>query len=123
MIHFMGLDEHSFDAIAAGEKEYEVRVNDDKQKLVRVGDLIEFTKIPSRDQVMTVEVTAIEAFPSFSELKNSIHIEGLDNANHEGWNSQLHSSYSEEQEALMGVLAIQVRPAPVLSPVRTISYS
>ena len=115
MIHFMGLDEQSFDAIAAGKKEYEIRLNDDKQKLVRVGDLIEFTKIPSRDQVLTVEVTAIEAYSSFNDLQNAIQVDGLESVNHEEWNSQ--------QEAQLGVLAIQVRPAPVLSPVRTIIYS
>ena len=58
--HQMGLHGVYFDAIKKGTKTVEVRLNDEKRRKIKVGDTIEFIKIPEQNEILTVEVIRIK---------------------------------------------------------------
>lgn len=62
MEHIMKLYESSFEELKSGKKKREYRLNDEKRKLVRVGDTIRFLKLPNLDEEFVVDVKGIEAF-------------------------------------------------------------
>ena len=55
MLHKMRLQDLPFDSIASGSKTIEIRLNDDKRKLVRIGDQIEFSKLPALKEKVNVK--------------------------------------------------------------------
>ena len=65
--HKMTLLRPYFESIARGEKTVEMRLNDEKRKQVKVGDLIEFTCADSTETV-TVAVQNKRVFADFSRL-------------------------------------------------------
>lgn len=67
MNHEMKLNPIPFAQIRAGEKTVELRLNDEKRRLVRVGDTITFTELGTGEK-LTVAVTALHPFASFAEL-------------------------------------------------------
>ncbi len=54
MEHIMKLYESSFNDLKLGKKKREYRLNDDKRKLVKVGDIIKFLKLPNLDEELIV---------------------------------------------------------------------
>jgi len=50
MIHIMKINDNAFERMKKGIKKREYRVNDEKRKLVRVGDIIEFQKISNQEE-------------------------------------------------------------------------
>ena len=67
MRHEMSLRPGPFEAIASGRKRYELRLNDEKRSVIRVGDEIVFTRT-SDEATLTVRVTSLHPFDSFAEL-------------------------------------------------------
>jgi len=62
MEHVMKLYESNFDDLKNGKKKREYRLNDEKRKQIRIGDIIKFLKLPNLDDECIVEVTQIETF-------------------------------------------------------------
>ena len=60
MEHIMKLYESSFNDLKSGKKKREYRLNDDKRKLVRIGDTIKFLKLPNLDEEFVVDVKNVE---------------------------------------------------------------
>ena len=52
MEHIMKLYESSFEDVKYGKKKREYRLNDEKRKLVRVGDTIRFLKLPKMKNLL-----------------------------------------------------------------------
>lgn len=67
MTHFMKLRPLPFSQIRAGTKTVELRLNDEKRRLIRPGDRITFTQTET-GETLTVRVTALHPFPSFEAL-------------------------------------------------------
>ena len=65
--HFMNLKPAPFNSIKAGKKDGEMRLYDDKRRLITPNDLIVFTNEESKE-TLTCEVLAITRFASFAEL-------------------------------------------------------
>ena len=72
MLHRMGLYGEYFQSIIEGKKKVEVRLNDEKRRKVRVGDYIEFVKVPEQDETLVVKVTELSVFDTFKEMYQSI---------------------------------------------------
>lgn len=68
MKHRFGLFPQYFDQTSRGEKTIEVRLNDKKRKLVKVGDDIVFEKLPARKEFLTVKVDGIRTFASIEDM-------------------------------------------------------
>ncbi|MBO8173108.1 MAG: DUF3850 domain-containing protein [Bacillaceae bacterium] len=55
----MGLYGEYFKAIREGKKRVEVRLNDEKRRKIKVGDIIEFVKVPEQDDKLQVQVVEL----------------------------------------------------------------
>lgn len=75
MEHIMKLYESSFNDLKTGKKKREYRLNDDKRKLVRIGDTIKFLKLPNLDEEFIVDVKNIEAFDNWHDCYSKYYDE------------------------------------------------
>lgn len=110
MIHEMNLRSIYFDKIKVGEKIYEIRLNDEKRKLIDVGDVIVFKREPEKTETLKTVVKDLIYFDSFIEMSTTLPLEkvGFENKPLEEVVKIYHQFYSEEQEQKYGVLAIKV---------------
>lgn len=67
MKHEMKLNNEPFECIKNGTKTIELRLNDEKRKLLTVGDYIEFTNRVTNEKLL-VEVIDLFKYNSFEEL-------------------------------------------------------
>lgn len=75
MEHIMKLYESSFNDLKTGNKKREYRLNDDKRKLVRIGDTIRFLKLPNLDEEFVVDVKNVETFDNWYECYSKYYDE------------------------------------------------
>ncbi len=106
----MKLFEEPFNKIKSGEKKIELRLNEDKRKEIRIGDLIEFTKLPEKNETLTVKVVGLTTFNSFLDLFTYINLNllGKENLSIEDRLNNIRKIYSEEKENEFGVLGIYI---------------
>lgn len=110
MIHQMGLYGDYFKAIKEGKKQVEVRLNDEKRRKIKVGDTIEFIKVPEQDDILQVQVTALRTYDTFQEMYEDIPFAAFDC---EGWTMKemidgTYDIYTMEQEEKWGTMAIMI---------------
>ncbi|WBL16972.1 ASCH domain-containing protein [Sutcliffiella sp. NC1] len=111
MIHQMGLYGEYFQSIKEGKKKVEVRLNDEKRRKFKVGDTIEFIKVPEQDETLQVQVTELKIYDTFRAMYETIPFEDFDC---EGWTMQemmdgTYEIYTPEQEKKWGALAIAIK--------------
>lgn len=68
IVHKMHIKDIYFDKIKNGSKTTEFRLYDDKRKMIRINDTIEFTKISDLEEKLYVKVEDLYKFPTFKEL-------------------------------------------------------
>ena len=100
MNHTMKLREIYFNKIKDGEKIYEVRLNDEKRKLISVGDTLTFLKEPEQTETLETIVEELLHFSSFEEMTNNLNAYdiGFDNEEKQNIIDTYHSFYSIEDE-------------------------
>lgn len=111
MTHQMNLRPQPFDMIASGAKTIELRLNDEKRKLIQIGDKILFTNTDNADQQILVSVTNLYPFPSFEELYKKLPLEKCGYLPHElatASPSDMESYFSAEKQRTCGVLGIEI---------------
>lgn len=101
MNHQMKLNPIPFAQMKNGEKTVELRLNDEKRRLVQVGDTITFTQTETGES-LTVSVTALHRFDSFAELFEAL---GTDCC---GGACDMDRYYAPEAQKAWGVLGIGV---------------
>ena len=109
MKHKMKLNNEPYINIKKGTKTIELRLNDEKRKLLKVNDLIEFTNIETKEK-MLVQIETLYHYPSFEELykhfdKVSMGYKENDIANPK----DMEEYYSKEEQEKYGVLGIKIR--------------
>lgn len=102
-MHEMKLYSNPFELIKNGKKRIEIRLYDEKRKLIKINDIIKFKNIDTNEIIKT-KVVNIYNFNSFKELfsrfnKNDL---GVDDYN------VMYNYYSEEEEKKYGVVGIQI---------------
>ena len=97
MIHKMRLADFAFNAIRNGNKDIEVRLYDEKRKLINIGDIIEFHNIDS-DEILRVKVVNLHIYNSFYELFNAVDYKRLGFNNIEEYKIMDRFYTKEEQE-------------------------
>ena len=107
----MGLHGVYFDAIKKGTKTVEVRLNDEKRRKIKVGDTIEFIKVPEQNDILKVEVIELREYETFEKMYEDIPFKNFDC---EGWTMQemldgTYEIYSLKQEMEWGTLAITIK--------------
>ena len=105
MLHKMKLKESPFERIKNGTKTVEFRLYDEKRQQVKVGDQIEFSKLPDLQEKLLVDVVELYREDSFEKLfkkLGSTEEDARENA------QRMHEFYSTEEENKYGVLGIKI---------------
>ena len=105
MIHEMKLNESPFERIKNGTKTIEFRLYDEKRKKVKIGDKIEFSKLPDLQEKIVAQVIDIYKDKSFKNLFNRIY---TDKKEVERKAESMYQYYSKEQEEKYGVVGIKI---------------
>lgn len=107
--HQMSLTENSFRQIKNGTKTLEIRLFDEKRKILEIGDLITFS---CNDEEITIEILGLSKFAHFIDLFNALG--GIS----AGWSAKdtpnqmaqdLRKYYTQEEEKKFGVLGIHIK--------------
>lgn len=107
MIHKMKLNQSPFDRIKNGTKTVEFRLYDDKRKQIKVGDKIEFSKLPEQSEKLLVEVLELYQDKTFEKLFRKLYKDNEEEI--ERKTKSMYTIYSQEQEKQYGVLGIKIK--------------
>ena len=109
MKYEMKLNNEPFECIKNGTKTIELRLNDEKRKLLTVGDYIESTNRVTNEKLL-VEVIDLFKYNSFEELyKHFNKIEMGYSINEEANPKDMENYYSKEEQEKYGVLGIKIK--------------
>ena len=109
MIHYMNLVPSAFKKIADGSKTIELRLNDEKRRLLNVGDVICFTNNSTLEK-LEVLVENLHSYDNFEELykhfdKVSMGYNDTDVADYR----DMLEYYSSDEQSKYGVLGIKIK--------------
>lgn len=107
----MKLNESPFKKVASGRKTMELRLYDDKRRLLNISDRIIFTNIAKPTQKIAVIIKSLHRYASFEELLAEIPLEKLGNDTEETPESVAHAMkkyYTDDQIKRYGVLGIGI---------------
>ena len=108
MIHYMKLQDKPFQSIKNRTKTIELRLYDEKRKLLNVGDIIEFTNMSNGDKLQ-VKVINLHIFDSFDVLYNNFDKISLGYEDSEVAKvSDMEKYYSKEEQSKYGGLGIEI---------------
>ena len=107
-MHMMKLQNVPFELIKNGNKTIELRLNDDKRKLVKENDIIEFTNVLTGEK-LEVKVLKLHRYNSFKELYKHFDKVSLGYKFNEQANpSDMEKYYSKEEQEKYGVIGIEI---------------
>ena len=111
MKHIMKLNEQPFKMIQSENKSIELRLYDEKRRLVSVGDEIEFFCASDNEMRILSRVVAMHTFSSFKELyeglpllKCGYTVKDVANASYK----DMLEYYTAEEEKAFGVVGIEI---------------
>lgn len=107
MLHKMKLNESPFEEIKKGTKSVEFRLFDEKRQQIKVGDKIEFSKLPDMKEKLLVDVLDLYKENSFEGLFKKLY-KG-DDAEITRKAQSMYTIYSPEDEKKYGVLGIRIK--------------
>lgn len=105
MIHYMKLRNDPFERIKSGKKKIEIRLYDEKRKLVKVSDEIEFTNLENNEKIK-VRVKKIHRFDTFKDLFDYFDESYFGSTSHDY--KKMYDYYSKEEENTYGVVGIEI---------------
>ncbi len=106
MLHKMKLKESPFERIKNGTKTIEFRLFDEKRRQIKIGDKIEFSKLPNLEEKLLVDVIDLYREESFENLFRKLYIEEEEILRK---TNAMHEFYSPEKEQQYGVLGIKIK--------------
>ena len=108
MTHYMNLWDDSFCAIKEGWKTIEMRLNDEKRSIIKVGDSIEFTNTTSQEKMLCIVLNLFH-YPDFAELyKNHDKISIGYKEEEKADPNDMRKYYTTEQIEKYGVVGIEL---------------
>ena len=105
MIHKMKLNESTFERIKNGTKTIEFRLYDEKRQQIKIGDQIEFSKLPDLQEKLLVDVTELYREDTFENLFRKLYTDKYE-INRRTKSMEQYYSYEKEKE--YGVLGIKI---------------
>lgn len=109
MIHRLHLHEDPYNKIKSGNKIYELRLYDEKRKLMQIGDIIELQN-RENGEILKVEIIDLLFFKDFQELYQNLNkLEIGYQENEEANPKDMEIYYSKEETEKYGVVAIKIR--------------
>ena len=101
----MKLNESPFEKIKNGTKDIEFRLFDEKRQQIKVGDQIEFSKLPDLQEKLLVDVIELYREDTFEELFKKLY---KDEEEIKRNTESMYKYYSHEQEKQYGVIGIKI---------------
>lgn len=114
-IHELRLQPGPFTKIKAGSKTIEMRLWDEKRRLIKVGDEIVFSTVSEPKETLVCKVEALQRFPNFAAMCQSLPLAamGYEGASLHAWlteqNHGMYAYYTPDDEARFGVVGIEIR--------------
>ena len=105
MIHRMKLNESPFERIKDGTKTIEFRLYDEKRRQIKIGDQIEFSKLPELQETILVDVLELYIEPTFEKLFKKLY---TDEEDIKRKTTAMYQYYSPENEKEYGVVGIKI---------------
>lgn len=111
MIYKMKLLEREFNRIIYDDKRFEVRLCDEKRNKLKVGDKINFYKLPDLNDFILVEIIKIYKFKTFRDVYDNFPQEcfGYKNLTKEKILNNIYNIYSTKEEIALGVMVINFK--------------
>ena len=111
MEHKMRLHPKYYECMLNGTKRIEVRLNDEKRRLINIGDTITFYKMPDEKESILVKVVDLLHYKTFEDLLNDydISIVADKDDSKENLLKILNEFYSKEEQEKYGVLGIKIK--------------
>lgn len=106
MLHKMKLNESPFERIKNGTKTIEFRLYDEKRQQIKVGDKIEFSKLPDLQEKLLVDVIELYRANTFENLFRKLY---TDENKIKSKSISMYKYYSLEKEKEYGVLGIKIK--------------
>ena len=106
MLHKMKLNESPFERMKSGTKTIEFRLFDEKRKAIRVGDKIEFSKLPDLKEKLLVDVVELYRENTFENLFRKLY---TDEEEITRKTKAMYEIYSPEKEQQYGILGIKIK--------------
>ena len=106
MIHKMKLNESPFERIKNGTKTIEFRLYDEKRQQIKIGDKIEFSKVPDMQEKLLVDVIDLYRENTFEKLFRKLC---FDENEIKRKSKSMEQYYSHDKEKEYGVLGIKVK--------------
>ena len=108
-VHEMRLHNSPFKLIKNGSKTIELRLNDEKRKLIKVGDIIRFSNRVTLEE-LDAEVINLYSYPSFEELyKHFDKVSMGYDVNEVANPNDMEQYYTKENQEKYGVIAIEIK--------------
>lgn len=111
-LHCMRLAPVPFRMIERGEKTIELRLNDEKRRRIREGDIIRFESISDAEDVLYTAVKALYSFSSFYELYRTLPLEKCGYTTETAENASpcdMDAFYPPEEQRTFGVVGIEIQ--------------
>ena len=105
MLHKMKLQENPFERIKNGTKTVEFRLYDEKRSKIKIGDQIEFAKLPDLQETILVDVLDLYREDKLETLFRKL-IDNEDEIKRK--TTSMYQYYSPEEEQHYGVLGIKI---------------
>ena len=105
MLHKMKLNESPFERIKNGTKTVEFRLFDEKRQQIKVGDQIEFSKLPDLQEKILVDVVELYREDTFESLFRKLY---SDEDEIKRKTMAMYNFYTSEDEKKYGVLGIKI---------------
>tara|TARA_Y100000310_G_C20670871_1_gene810213 strand:+ start:917 stop:1261 length:345 start_codon:yes stop_codon:yes gene_type:complete len=112
MQHSMRLNKSPFERIQNGTKIIELRLFDEKRQKLNLGDTITFTNLDNSSETLTVDVTGLLRYPTFSDLFDDFPMSYFDlddDYSKEKFIESMYKIYTQEDETKYGVLGIKIK--------------
>ena len=106
MLHKMKLKESPFERIKNGSKTIEFRLFDEKRRQIKIGDKIEFSKLPNLEEKLLVDVIDLYREDTFENLFRKLYIDEEEIIRK---TKAMYEYYSPENEQKYGVLGIKIK--------------
>ena len=105
MLHKMKLNKSPFEGIKNGTKTIEFRLFDEKRQQIKVGDKIEFSKLPDLQETILVDVLDLYRDNTFENLFKKLFD---DDEEIKRKTSAMYQYYSHDEEKQYGVIGIKI---------------
>lgn len=105
-----GLKKEYYDKIKNGDKVIELRLNDQKRQLMKIGDIIRFGLEPDREEFIEAKIVGLLKYRDFASLLEDIPVNllGFAGMSKEEALTLLNEFYSSRDEKRYGVVGIRI---------------